>query len=532
MKNGTVNRNKIIVWFILFIFTFVTERVFFQLPINYGNKLYIAAKIICGGLLYMLVSFVIRVACLLRDRDERTIAITKYSFIVFLFYFILLILIWPGNWYGDAMNVLHYARHLEVVWLQGLAASLWAIVWLMIVPIPTILTVVNMAGTSILCGILLYMLQEKIHNKKIFVLAWLFPLNPCMVYLFFYSHRSIDVAVLEALITVVLIYKIWYKKSLDNFETFVISIAIGIFPCMRTETLLISVALISVCIVSKYLLNTFQKYMIVIVPVMVLLINNVASWEHRTTYDMAYMYNPLPYLLQEEELRGRNINQDLEKLDKVFDIEEIKTWSLSYVQVWCWVLENDGFRENFTEEEFSEAKMAFWDLVLNNFDKFIEVRWNCFKATMGIDKEDGLLYLLRPHHEFWGDYENLNMSGVKLFTPINEALRLRILNILMFCDKDYNRVFEIPYRFFYNGIPACAAIIASAVFSLIKRNKEIFFINGGYVALGIALFLLVPEAQIMYYASILIYGNSILYYCLFKGIEKGIFYLSKCKVQQ
>ena len=204
----------------------------------------------------------------------------------------------------------------------------------------------------------------------------------------------------------------------------------------------------------------------------------------------------------------------------MFDVEKIKTWEVSYVHNWSWG--EGGFRENFTKEEFEDAKRAFLDITVNNIGFFLKIRWNCFKATMGVDKMDGIHFLLRSHHNFSGDYEFYNMQTVKGFHILNEELRLKLLNGLMFCDINNDCFWKVGYRIFFNGIPAIICIGGMLV--LCRKNRCKIIINMGFILLTGVLFLLTPEASMQYYVPVLIYGNGLFWYtCMayFAKVKRG-----------
>lgn len=502
--------DKLIVCISLFLWTFFAERVYFNCPIYYNNWVYIVAKILCGLLIVGLIELVERLKSSVRRKDERTMRVLRNSLVVFVVYTVILLLVWPGNWFGDGMLVLSSARNFEIVWLQGIAASIWYIIWLMLIPIPSFLTIVNIIGVSILSGILIYETGRVCNKSKWFrYVSWLFVFNPCVIYFMLYSHRSVDVGIMETLTAVFVLYKICDNKEMDLFETFFVAIMVGVFPCFRTETVLVSIALILACFLSHRISGVHQKGILIVLPIVIIVSNYIVSSPHRETYDMAYMYKPLPYYIQQsDKLRGEQIESDLEKLGKVFDIEKIRMWEVSYVHNWSWG--GGVFCDGFTKEEFLDAKKAFWDITINNMDLYLEIRWNCFKATMGVDEKDGIHFLLRSHHEFWKDYEFYDMQTVKGFALISEKIRLKVLNGLMLCNVDNIRVFDIAYRFFFNGIPAIIGILGMAV--KFRKNYGILLINVGFMLLALALFLLTPEASLQYYVSILLYGNGVFWY--------------------
>ena len=203
------------------------------------------------------------------------------------------------------MLVLSSARNFEIVWLQGAAASLWYIIWLMLIPVPTFLTLLNITGISILSGWLIFEIGHNINCKCMKYMRWLFLFNPCIIYFMLYSHRSVDVGILEVLTAVWVLHKISNNETIDLFSCIMIGILTGIFPCFRNETIIISIALLLACLMSNKIQDRSSKMVLVVLPVAIIVCNHIVSAPHREQYDMAFMYKPLPYYIQQSEnLRG------------------------------------------------------------------------------------------------------------------------------------------------------------------------------------------------------------------------------------
>ena len=123
----------------LFFLSFSADAVFYRnynFLVFFRNPVYLCVKMIYFGVL-LLVGM--RVLCL----DKNTLMEYKkpmiYGLPVLCLYMLCFLILYPGIWYGDEMNVIDAAADLHFVGLQGVTVTIYDMVLASLVPTPAII---------------------------------------------------------------------------------------------------------------------------------------------------------------------------------------------------------------------------------------------------------------------------------------------------------------------------------------------------------------------------------------------------------
>lgn len=188
----------------------------------------------------------------------------------------------------------------------------------------------------------------------------------------------------------------------------------------------------------------------------------------------------------------------LEIISHVINLDQIRLGSQDYVSNYIW---NDkAYVDGYTDEEFVKMKIAYWDLVWQNPGIFLENRVLQFLAANEMALEDGFPFVLRGHYNFENELQINNADGkFLLFRPISNTFRSICYITKTILDRSV-------FRWSFNFIIEVVAIIACAFRSIKRREWYELAINAGFLGLTGALFLLTPEANMMYYLGIYYLG--------------------------
>ena len=132
-KLKKINFKLIIIVLIHFVITFFTDKnIFVFSDINIIN--YIFCKIIFLLVLYLFWKFIFK----LIDKDKVMISYFKKFLIYMIPISILLILCWPGNWFGpDVANFYEYAIHGNFLYYLNYLSSVFYMIGFMFFPVPS-----------------------------------------------------------------------------------------------------------------------------------------------------------------------------------------------------------------------------------------------------------------------------------------------------------------------------------------------------------------------------------------------------------
>ena len=239
-KRDKKRQKEWVIWGVIVLWSFIGERFYFDFENKVTDwwKLYIPVKIIFMILVGVAIYCICNIA---EDRKKRkkAIELIKYASVVFIPYCLLFLIIWPGIWYGDDMLVLYHASVFQVVWIQGLMITVFDMVLMMLLPIPSMVQFVHIIILSIVAGMCFRFIYSYTKNRIISCLAYLPYIFPPVVYYTFFAHRSCTCGLLAFLFIVLIINEIYFNRS--NGNILFIAFLAGVLPGLRTETILLSV---------------------------------------------------------------------------------------------------------------------------------------------------------------------------------------------------------------------------------------------------------------------------------------------------
>lgn len=225
-------------------------------------------------------------------------------------------------------------------------------------------------------------------------------------------------------------------------------------------------------------------------------------------YMITSLYYPIQHMVQSNEIDYEGVSEDLEKIDKVFNVEVMKK---SYsdprggFSQEGFAYGKEGFHpEDATEEEYHEMLEGFCRMVLHKPLLFAKVRIQTFLGSMqqgdfgvasirNFDKEVGSSFGLENYYFF----ERWNMDAQKKFVG---CLSFKFGKI----DID------ILHRTINNMLYPIIIICVAFVYCVIRKKWDVAIITFCYIGITCGTIVFEPLGQPMYYLHQYILGYVLL----------------------
>lgn len=532
MKKINVNISKklclaaILHWMV----TFATDRIFFEYSLfSFGDGkstiLSLYSWAVKLGFLCILL-FLYQVLGRTVQKVKEGQAVTKkrlwYAGIYFAGMLILLFLVYPGAWRMDEFGILRDAKNLMPTFWQSYLTSCFYIISLMLIPTPAGIVVVQCAVNALCMG---YICEkaEKIcgfqHKIWLFLPFLAFPVLDSNMY----PMRMSVYAFLELLLAVVFLSAIWEKRKFTKGEFVLVIFLTAICSVWRTEGIYycLWIPLVFLAAFWKkearktklwFVITTVVATIVVMVPQN--LGNKMVSGDQ---YEITSMVLPIAPLLVEAEQ-----NQETELINTIDKVLDTRIMIQGYQQgksgINIFWSEPELIHGDYTSEEYSEFKSAYYQLILKYPAVFFQERIDTFLGSNGIlmnttslfDSEDVANYV-----EFRENYKGVYGVSAKLRAIVLSILEGRSI-------EDYNQK-GIAFSLIWSFFPQLLTLIAAAVVLLIKKHWSSLLMVLGVLCKVPLIFMTAPSLLFMYYYGIYLIGNVVLVYgiCLMAKTVKN-----------
>ena len=320
------------------------------------------------------------------------------------------------------------------------------------------------------------------------------------------------------LLSVTLIFDYLEKKQIGKEKLLLLYLLSAILILWRSEGLIFIFAIpVLMAITYKNLRKVYVIGLMIIINICTY-IGYSKIVPSNDKYGMVIFINPLSIMLQ-EDLQGENIQEDLEKIDKVFNLELIKE-NPNYNDIESYWKYNDTLFQEDYQEYKGEFYKAYADIIINNPISFINARLKTFLATNGMDSE------YREIGNFTDYYsrENPTNASIELFlskfeimNPINKEVKNEAEMFLLGSGKYANTVIR---PIFWNVVPVMIGIVLIMIISLIKKKYIFTLLSLTLLAKSAVVFLTAPASYFMYYLPEYICGIILILLYVFINIRK------------
>lgn len=469
-------------------------------------------------LVFVATYFIIRFIKNIVKKDEFSIKMLKHFAIYFGILLIFLILIWPGYWVWDEIWIIDSTTNGVMYTWQSVITQLFYAYAMLLIPSPVGITIIQAIIIS-LCIAFLHTKIEKRFNKKCYnIIIYILMLTPAIIINDLYALRLQLYAYVMLVLFTNLIFDYWDKKKINLPKAIFLYFLSALIILWRSEGIIF---LIIIPVLMAIAYKSLRKISIV---VLMIVINAVTYLGYSkiipsdSRYQTIIFMNPLSIMLQ-EDLKGDNIQEDLEKIDKVMDVELIKE-NPSYIETPAyWNYQNTIFRDDY-EEHMTEFYMAYIDIVINNPMEFLEARVKTFLASSGMDDSTAKVgafteYFINETDKSEAITEFLDKY--KIMNPINANLKVSIETSLVGVG---NAKETIMRPIFWNVVPILLLMFIVMIERLIHKDFIVCMIILSLFAKTVVVFLTAPASYFMYYLPEYVCGMVIIVLSIYKRIEE------------
>lgn len=451
-------------------------------------------------------------------KDQFYINWIKYSAIYAVIMATYLILVYPGTWFYDEFWVIQYAReHLLAGWQSYISVILYTFVFYLF-PHPIALTIFQIIAISLIVGYL----QVRIYNiyrKKLYnVIIYILFSTPVFLINNLYLLRATMYSYVVLLFYVIIFFDFYQKEKL-TIKKLIFLIFLSFFMVKwRSEGI---VFLISnpICMYLTYNKENIKKkitaFMVVVVCICIVYSNistKYSSIKDTKMYTATVTVIPLSIMLN-QDLKGENLDKDLEILNQTFDLEILKLYPNYHFMQAYW----DGFITKNVENVGIEFYLSFADIVLNNMDKFLDVRWKVFLQTFKSVEYPNNCY------KDYITYQNMSPSSRDIVGKTVEKFNFLPLNYdLKYGIEDFLTKNIVVKTIFWNLIPLCIFIGMIYIFvaRLLRKDKLYVIVIATLVFKMAIVFLTATASYYMYYFAEYIVGMFLILICIFNKLSK------------
>lgn len=518
-----LNRIALLMACIHWIITFFTDRLIFSYVVwdlssmtqtvktvmTYGAKAVFLVVLI--GLYQGLYYFLFKA-------DKRFV---HYTLIYFAIHCMLLILTWPGVWRMDEFGILNSAVLLLPVFWQNYLTSLFYVLSLMLIPVPSGVILVQGALISCAVGYIVLFFVKRFERWGLlaFIPFLFFPVLDSNLY----PMRMSLYGFLELLLIFLLLHQ-WESEQKDKRLEHLCVLA-SLVTVWRTEAIyyFLLFPLLLFLLFGKYSGKNKLKKSKAVSGICLYLILSLCLFVPQTVgdkmtsgnqYDLTSVLLPLVPLVDEayDEEECRELLADI---DRVVDVDMIKKGAAEGKSGINLFWGEPEFQREYTNEEYDAFKSAYYKLVLKFPDIFLKERWDCFIHSTDLLQNTTELFFAEgvPNYDRFREYPG---SG-----PINENVRNQTIKLLEWKSaKDYE-VKKAGYALVYSPLIPVLILFISWVGCLVRKKWGWFFILSLPLVKVPLIFLTAPSRLFMYYYSLYLMGYAVLFY----GVIRGLFLL-------
>lgn len=555
-----LNRYLVMTACIHFFISFFTDRLIFTYSLwNFTDSTAAIKTIFAWGskavFLCFLIGFWHFLFWFFKKADR---SFVKFTCIYFVLMCVLLFLVWPGIWRMDEFGILFEAGKVFPVFWQHYLTSVFYIIALMLLPVPSGVVVLQNACISLIVGWILYRFQKLFLGYKDFKFIY-FGYIP---FLFLpvldsnlYPMRMSLYAYLELLLLAEFVFH-FKEKKMSSKNAITLAILSAVIINWRTEAIYYLLAL-PVCFLvlfwnigdrkvkSRFIIWTVAISLVLAVP-QKLGENQKQFYKNSHEYELTSMLLPVVPLIghiymdallssyyPEAEEAALSVLEDknapvifkqtcrLYLMDRVLDVYKAAKAAAEGRTGISLYWSDKEFVRNYTDEQYAVFKKIYWQLVLENPEIFMKERLQTFLQSEDLLENTTELFTKEnvPNYE---KFKELPMTA-----PVSNQVRNRLISILELRDfGDYQK--KLPgYSLVYSALPAMVLELFILLALLWKRKWGYSLLLASHMAKIPLIFLTAPSRLFMYYYPVYLTGYVLTVFLLLylyagkKGIKGG-----------
>lgn len=501
MKKNIINYIYVYIAIIHFVGTFFTDKLIFNFnSINMFN--YCFCKVIVFFILLLFWKFIYNIFV---KKDKNKIKYLKYFLIYIIPMIIALLFAWPGTWFGaDVYNFYYLAVNANYLYYLNYLSSVFYIIGYMLFPCASGAIILQVILFGIVCSYIIKNLFD-IYNSKIVYLMYIPFFMFHSVFYAMFANRPVMFGISYLLLISIFVIDKIKKNKLNTEKMILILLLTGIVSYWRSESIyLLLVTPLFIFLTYKVRFN-FKNLigilgLVIVSFIIISLPQRIYEYSNKSDVpsgrNLPMFEGPLAYMLS-YDLKGDNLEEDLNNIDKVLDIELMKKYP-SYTDTPA-VWNEGGCIKEYTKDEYDLFIKSYINVIKNNIPLFIKTKILTFAnaSTLFID----------------------NFTSKDLYSNNSEALFDRRDTKTLFgynTRKNFYKILEgkfgddqstnIIYRVLGNFLIPMVFIGLLFIYSIIKRNWFLFFMTGMLIGHTCILFITAPASYFMYYFNVFMCG--------------------------
>lgn len=480
-----------------------TDKYIFNLN-NISDAKYWLAKVVFFPFVFMIWRFIYIALKKIKTRDEHAIKWISYSMIYAVVLCVILVCVWPGIWRTDEFGVLGNVTSLQIYWWQHFITSIFYMISLMLIPIPSGVILVQIMLVCIAFGYIAQKMEQSIGKQWSGLFFLITFCVPSVIMFHLYPMRIVLYTIVELVIWVFLYFEIERFSQLSIHSCCLLAIGNVLLAVWRTEGIYYMILLpLVIGIFNKRKVKTF-KYVLYTMLVLggsllaIVIQQTGIKSERNDAYEITAYAQSLTPLVYQAYLESDQ--EGLEIVDKVIQVDEIVLQTANGVEgIECFW---NGYMtsKNYSDEEFNLFKKQYVLWVFKYPQIYLSERIKTFITSYEQTKETDNLY---DESNIQFVYFLNEFNGTK---PILNNVRAGLIH---FMENKVWTYFELPML----------AMLLITLYGM-KFDKKMAALTSLIIVRIPLVFITAPDNYFMYYYPMYLIGNFLMIYFILLIKEK------------
>lgn len=522
-----LNKTALMVAVVHFFAGFLTDRLMFDYVLfDVSNTKQILRMIETVGVKAVFFLFLVFIwQMIFREIKQGDRTFWKIAGGYMLLMLILLLLTWPGVWRMDEFGILSSSIQLYPHFWQNYITTVFYVLALMIFPFPAGVILVQCACVSLIVARLVTLClydgaknsTQKQGLRKTLLLMIPFFMFPVLDSNLYPIRMS-----LYAFLEVLLIAELYFlakavSKNCSSERVGAywgyLTVLAAVVTIWRTEAIYYVVAYpVLLLLIGKG--KRWQKHALLYLIVVVILFVPQKIGEKLTSgeqYELTSVVLPLVPLVEAADANADAQDRKLlDVIDQVINVEVTLEGAAEGKSGINLFWSRPEFQRNYTSEQFSEFKSAFYQLAAKYPDVFFAERLNTFLGSSDLLENTTQLF---TKDGVW-NYETFKKYPFS--KPISDKIRTGVIKILeLRSSHDYEVKLSVA-DYVYSAIPSVCILMIAAVVLLVRRKWMALLLDLTVLVKVPLVFLTAPSRLFMYYYSVYLFGYCVLFYAVYR----------------
>lgn len=448
------------------------------------------------AIFWQLVAYAIKRACL----DTMFRRWLGFSGLYFLFSLIMLVLIWPGNWFWDELNILISLSLFDLYPWQHVLTSVFYLGALLLFPSPISVIILQLLCISLLVGYFVDWISRMAKGSRWIWCSYIpFLLTPVLTQNYLaYRSTLLGYLVLYFIVRLADLRSQGCAKGgyISMKQLMVLAIVAAVISTWRGEGygFIVFAPLLFCCFLYRFSSPKQKAVFCSIVWVLaanILMLQN-ASWEclgdplDQKRNELTVYLRPLGSLIKYAQAHGRD---DLvAEIDGILNLESLKQYENVMTAYWSDRLMQDKY---FEEGGDKKLKQVYWRLIKTYPLVFFRERFENVADLVPLVSDDERLFRGKRDVEAKAIFLDPPFSRI-----LNPSLRLHVLEWLML--KPWPHLRALAFSIFIPIVILCIM----AGYALLRKRYAVTLTALAILTMATLAFLSAPERFFMYYFTV------------------------------